>query len=228
LKVGVGAGAALGLPRLVSAEEAAIPGKGPLGFFETVAGRRSVRQYKPTPVPDEHLARILDAGRQAPTAGNEQPWRFLVVRDEKKVERIKQQTLSLAEEFFKSQGITASGELEARKAGMMPYLNGILSAPLYVVVLVDRESKYPDYAPKDGILAAGQIMLAARALGYGTVFLTDGVPEEASKRALEIPDRYERIAMIPIGVPDAETPSGWPASPPKKRLEEVVAYETLD
>jgi nitroreductase len=213
------AGAAEPTAKPVSSQE--------LPFFEAIVKRRSVRKFKSTPVPEEHLKMILDAGRLAPTAGNQQPWRFLVVRDRTKIERIKQETLAVAEEFLKKQGKPTAEDVEKRKNGMLPYLEGVLSAPVHVLVLVDKSSTYPTYNVKDGSLAAGQIMLAARALGYGTVFLTDGVPEEASKRALAIPDRYERIALIPIGVPAADTTDGWPVSPPKKALDQIVAYETL-
>ena len=60
------------------------------------------------------------------------------------------------------------------------------------------------------------------ALGYGTVYLTDGVPDSVSREVLGYPQRYQRICMTPIGVPD-----GWPEPRPKKKLDELIAYETL-
>ena len=65
-------------------------------------------------------------------------------------------------------------------------------------------------------------MLAARALGYGTVHITDSIPEEVTKAVLAIPDRYTRVCLTPVGVPES-----WPTSPTKKPLEELVAYESI-
>jgi nitroreductase len=226
LVAGAGVGASLAMAKMASPLEAP-PTPATLPFFDVIRQRRSVRQYKTTPVPEEHLQLILDAARLAPTSGNQQPWKLLVVRDRAKVERIKQETLAVIEGYWRSQGVTEPDALAKKKADGLPYVEGLLTAPVFVLVLVDKQSTYPSYNEKDGSLAAAQLILAARALGYGTVFLTDGIPVEATKRALAIPDRYERIAMIPIGLPNAPTADGWPASPPKKPLDQVVAYETL-
>ena len=207
-----------------AAEKPAVPG---LSFFEAVQQRRSVRKYKPAPIPDEQLTLILDAGRLAPTSGNQQPWRFLVVRDRARVERCREETIAIARESMAGSGQLKKDEIEKRLEGLKGYLAGILAAPVFVLVLVDSTSQYPSHNEKDGSLAAAHIQLAARALGYGSVFLTDGVPEEASKRAFAIPERFRRIAMIPIGLPDADTVGGWPVSPAKKALREIVAYETI-
>ena len=56
-----------------------------LSVFDVIHKRRSVREYQPTPVPEEHIRKILDAARMAPTSGNQQPWKFLVIRDRKKL-----------------------------------------------------------------------------------------------------------------------------------------------
>ncbi len=55
-------------------------------FFDVVKNRRSIRQFKSTPVPEKDLMKILDAARMAPTAGNQQPWKFLIVRNPKKIQ----------------------------------------------------------------------------------------------------------------------------------------------
>ena len=92
------------------------------------------------------------------------------------------------------------------------------------MVLVDTESPCAGYAVKhDGPIAAGYLMVAARAFGYGTAYLTDGIPDEVTREVLAIPPRYQRMCITPIGVPD-----GWPKQQPKRKLEEMVAYETLE
>jgi nitroreductase len=71
-------------------------------------------------------------------------------------------------------------------------------------------------------MAAAYLMLAARALGYGTVFITDSISEQITREVLAIPDRYQRVCITPLGIPD-----GWPEPMPKRKLEDMVAYETL-
>ena len=94
------------------------------------------------------------------------------------------------------------------------------SAPVYIIVLTDNKSMYPDYNHWDGPLAAGYLMLSARALGYGTVFITDAIPESVTKEVFGIPDTYTRVCITPLGIP-----AEWPQSPPKKKLEDFILYE---
>ena len=183
------------------------------------AKRQSVRRYKPDPVPEEHLRRILDAARRAPTSGNQQPWKFLVVRDRVKIDRMKARSIERSETYLKG---LSGADLEARKQQIGQRMAGYFSAPVYIVVLTDSQSQYPAYNHWDGPLAAGYLMLAARALGYGTVFITDAIPDQVTREVLAIPERYERVCITPLGIPD-----GWPDPMPKKKLEELVAYEAL-
>ncbi len=195
-------------------------------IFDVFAHRQSVRRYKSDPVPDEHIRMILDAARRAPTCMNEQPWKFLVVRDKTKIAQMKKQTLDRVTGYFKS---ILEQKTTVTEADLAPLneattrTEGYFTAPVYVVVLIDKQCQCgADYAKQDGVLAAGYLTLAARVLGYGTVYLTDGVPDVVSRTVLNIPDRYQRICMTPIGIPDP-----WPPPKPKKKLEELVAWETI-
>lgn len=58
-------------------------------FYEVVKKRRSIRKYKPIPVEEDKLARVLEAGRLAPSAANRQPWHFIVVKDPKVKEELR-------------------------------------------------------------------------------------------------------------------------------------------
>jgi len=66
-------------------------------------------------------------------------------------------------------------------------------------------------------------MLAARALGYGTVFCVNSIPEEITKSILNIPGNYKRICITPIGIPEA-----WPETPEKKAINEVILYDQFE
>jgi len=199
---------------------------GAAALLEIFAKRQSVRRYKSDPVPDEHVRMILDAGRRAPTCMNQQPWKFLVIRDKEKIARMRQRLIEVAtkpiDAKLQQQTNVSEQDLEPRKKAIAT-VEGYLSAPVYVVVLTDNQCLCGlEYTKHDGPLAAGYLMLAARALGYGTVYLTDSIPEAVAREVWNIPDRYRRVCITPIGVPD-----GWPPPKPKKKLEELVAYESL-
>ena len=193
-----------------------------LTIFDVIHKRRSVRKFLPTPVPQEHVEKILDAARMAPTAGNQQPWKFLVIRDRARIDDLKEACIERSLAMAKQRGNPTEEQLEEGRKRAAEYYTNILSAPVYVVVLTDNESKYPTYSVHDGPLAVANLMLAARALGYGTVYFTDSISQEVTKEVFNIPDRYTRICITPIGIPEA-----WPETPDKKPLEEFIAYESI-
>ena len=191
-------------------------------LFKTIKERRTVRKYEPTPVPDEHIKKILDAARFAPTAGNQQPWKFLVIRDRGKLNQLKGQALSWYLDLYKSKMSPSQEEFESTSAAIKNILDNVLSAPVYVAVLVDGKANYPDYILHDGALAAGYLMIAARALGYGTGYFTTFFPENQMKEFFNIPDQYKLICFTPIGVPEK-----WPETPAKKELKEMIIFESF-
>lgn len=171
-------------------------------FWEVVKNRRSVRAYKSDPVPDSDLKKIVDAARMAPTAGNQQPWKFLVVTDKKKIEALKTAKLKETEAYLKDSKRLQGEELKKQLNEYKNQLSkGYLSAPAYIVVLTDNNSTYPQYNHWDGPLAAANLMLAACALGYGTVHITDSFSEELTRKVFNIPDHYTRVCITPVGVP---------------------------
>jgi len=191
-------------------------------LFEMFKNRRSTRKFKPTPIPQEHIIKILDMARTAPTSGNQQPWKFLVVQDRDKLDRLRDEIVEMSLERVKKQKGFDPSKLDSIKARTMERVGNYLSAPVYVVVLTDKNSQYPSYNVKDGSLAAGYLILAARALGYGTVFITDALPPNLVKKAFEIPDNFAQICITPIGVPE-----DWPDPPAKKPLQEFAVFEKL-
>ena len=190
-------------------------------FWDVIRRRRSVRRFRPDAVPEADIRTMIDVARLAPTSGNQQPWKFLVIRDPAKIAAMKeacvQRILARADG---SEDKTTSRE--QRESKTRDRFAGYFSAPVYIVVLTDNKSTYPDYNHWDGPLAAGYLMLAARALGYGTVFITDVIPDSVTREVLHIPDTYTRVCITPVGVP-----AGWPESPEKKKLAEFIAFEAL-
>ncbi len=191
-------------------------------LFETIQNRRTVRKFKPTPIPREHILKILDAARMAPTAGNQQPWKFLVVQNRDKLAELQKDALSWYLDLYHRRIKPTEEDLSKVRESVKKTLQNVLSAPVYIAVLVDSSAKYPDYILYDGTLAAGNLMIAARALGYGTGFFTSFFPEDKMKKFFNIPDQYKLICLTPVGIPEE-----WPQPPSKKKLEEVVIFESF-
>ncbi len=191
-------------------------------FWEVVKKRRSVRAFKPDSVPEADLRKIIDAARMAPTAGNQQPWKFLIITDRRKIEALKTAKLKETEAYLKDSKKLEEEELKKKLEESGGQLSkGYLSAPAFIAVFTDNNSRYPDYNHWDGPLAAGYLMLAARALGYGTVFITDSFSEELTKKVFNIPDHYTRVCFTPVGIPVK-----WPEKE-KKALDEFIVNENF-
>jgi len=191
-------------------------------LFETFMTRRSVREFRSDPIPDEHLIRILDAARSAPTSGNQQPWKFLVITDRTRIDAIQDACIESSLGYARSRpDYDPVSEADLRTRYEERFGN-YLSAPVYVVVLTDDNSRYPSYNRYDGSLAAGYLMVAARALGYGTCFITDAIPEAVTREVLGIPASFSRICITPIGVPVE-----WPGTPDKLPLRDLVVFDRL-
>ena len=150
-------------------------------FLELAETRRSVRAYKPDPVPEDLLQTVLEAGRLAPSACNKQPWRFIVVRSET--------------------GRRALGAAYARE--------WFWKAPVVIAVCIlpgdawTRSYDGKNYAMVDGALAMDHMMLAAAELGLGTCWIGAFDPA-AVRETLGLPDGAEVVGMTPLGFPDVE------------------------
>ena len=151
--------------------------------FEAIKTRRSIRKFRPKPIPDEKLELILEAGRLAPSAGNRQPWLFIVVKDPER-----KRTLAQA----------ADNQMFMADAGVI------------IAALGDSETS-PRWFRQDPMIALEHMVLAATALGYGTCWI-GAFNDNEVKRILRIPERLTVIALLPIGLPD-EAPPPKPRKP---------------
>jgi nitroreductase len=167
-----------------------------MDLFETIESRYSVRGYKPDPVSDETLHRVLQAARQAPTAANRQPFRILVIH-------------------------TEGREEELRRVYGRPWFT---DAPLVLAVVAVpgeawRRSDDKPYDEVDATIAMDHLVLAATALGLGTCWIAAFDPA-AARDVLGLPDDVEPVAFTPLGYPDKG-----PATTGRRPLEELVKYE---
>ena len=161
-----------------------------MDVIEAIKTRRSIRKYKSTPVSKDDLNTVLEAARWAPSWANTQCWRFVVVED-------RETRLKLSETLPETNGARA----------------GIVEAPVVIVACaVLGKSGYKrgevmsdkgDWFMFDTALAMHNLVLAAHAIGLGTVYI--GL-FDARKAAgvLELPDGVVVVAMTPLGYPEGE------------------------
>ncbi|MFH1874743.1 MAG: nitroreductase family protein [Pseudomonadota bacterium] len=169
-------------------------------LMELIKTRRSIRKFNPDIAVDEATVnKILEAGIWAPSAGNTQCWRFLVVRDKQIKKRL------------------------ASEAGHQPF---IASAPVVIVVCADLghmqrsygERGLSTYSLQDTAAAIENMLLTITELKLGCCWIGAFKEEEATK-ILNLPAAFRPIAILPIGMP-AETP----APTPRRKIEEVTTY----
>ena len=176
--------------------------------IEAIKTRRSIRQYKDTPVTDEQLNTVLEAVQWAPSWANTQCWEIVVVKDPAIKEKL-------------------AGALSPGK----PSTDAVKKAPLVLVGCARKgKSGYykgqpitskGDWLMYDMGLAMQNLCLAAQALGLGTVQIGAFVPEDAEK-VLGVPEDVTVVAMTPLGVPAADS-----KAPKRRAIEEFVHYDTF-
>jgi 5,6-dimethylbenzimidazole synthase len=197
-----------------------------MDVYDAIHGRRDVREFTSTPIPDDALRRILTAAHHAPSVGFMQPWSFVLVRD------LCIRNAILAS--FEHENARAAAGYTAERATLYRSLKlqGIVDAPLNICVTCDRErggnvlgrSTMRDTDLYSTCLAVENLWLAARAEGIGVGWVSILDPREVA-RCLGLPEAVVPVAYLCVGYPVhfAEQPLlervGWRA---RLRLEEVV------
>ncbi len=172
-----------------------------ISLFEAVHSQRAIRNFSARSVSDDAIETVLRAAVKAPSAGNRQPWRFLVIRDVDIKRRLGEWYLSAWQA-----AIADMGELS------QPYRHGaelaeqIEMVPVVILACIDHGQPGYGLGPVTrgaSIYPAIQnLMLAAGALGLGTVLTTLHTQyEDEIKQLLKIPDSVETAALIPVGYP---------------------------
>jgi nitroreductase len=152
---------------------------------EAVRGRRSVRDFKNQDVSSEIVDRLIEAGMWAPSAGNIQPWEFIIVR---------------------------KTEIRKKLAEAAWNQSSIEEAPVVIVVCANEDRSFQRYGDRGATLyciqdtaaAIQNIHLVAYSIGLGSCWI-GAFDEEAARETLKIPAGIRPVAIIPVGYP-AETP----------------------
>ena len=151
-----------------------------MDFTEVIRTRRSVRSFKPDPVPDEVLAQVLDAARLAPSACNKQPWHFIVVRDPAKRRGLAQ---------------AAAGQAFVGEAPVVLLCCGQRYRDRYCWIGTDMYLV-------DCAIAIDHLTLAARNEGLGTCWV-GAFDHGEVRRVVKVADDYDVIMLVPLGYPAA-------------------------
>ncbi len=168
--------------------------------LEVIYTRRSIRRYRDIPVEWDKVGMILEAGRAAPSAGNLQGWKFVVITDPEKIKLL-------------------------AEAALQQYW--MASAKVHIIVVAQFEKSRRFYGVRgerlytiqDCAAACQNMLLAAHFLGLGSCWI-GAFDEDAVKRTAGIPEEARPQAIITLGYPDEEPPV-----PTKYKLEQVVMTE---
>lgn len=173
-----------------------------MDVLQAIKKRKSVRAYTNEKVSEKDVERLIDAARWAPSAGNIQPWAFVVVKDVETKQKLSYAALNQ---------------------------NFIQKAPVVIVVCADliRSSRGYGrrgvhlYSLQDTAAATENILLAAQELGLATCWV-GAFRENEVAEAVKAPRNLRPVAIVPVGYP-AERP----AAPQKRSVNEIVHYGTF-
>ena len=160
--------------------------------LEAIRTRRSIREYTSQAIPDELVQELLAAAMQAPSAGNQQPWHFIVVAERKQLDAL---------------------------ADVLPFGKMLHTAPLGIVVCTDTElEKYRGFWVQDCSNATMNLLLAAHDRGLGAVWVGVYPVEDRVanlKQILGLPASVIPLSVVSLGYP-LSTPE-----PPARRYRET-------
>ncbi len=200
-----------------------------MDFFETVRNRRSIRRFTEQEVPQEDILTILEAARLAPSATNEQPWHFIVIRDKQLKNSMRDMINAIVDAEISS---TDDKSRVQRLSKMRIYSTHFATAPIAVAVLAKPwtgsgytaagETTPRDLGIESASMAAAHLQLAATALGYGSCF--SSAPAEFARNEMEaildIQQPWFLIGLISLGVASKK-----PSEPsPRKPLDETCTF----
>jgi len=149
--------------------------------MEEIFERRSIRKYQSKKVESEKIDRLLEAAVSAPSAGNEQPWHFIVIKDIKRLNHL---------------------------AEIHPYAKMLKEAPLAIAVCADLgQQKHQGFWVQDCSAATQNILLEAQSLGLGSVWIGCHPAEDREKKVssyLKVPAGFKTLSLVAVGYPAEE------------------------
>ncbi len=174
-----------------------------IGLFEALYTQRAIRYFKPDPVPDEMVHKLIEAGTKAPSGGNRQGWKFLVIRD--------QETRNAIAGYYEQGWEHAYGSANPNPPDIQSHVRRsadhlartMAEVPVLIMACIEHDGGPSTLGRGGSIFPSVQnILLAARALGLGSCLTSlHKRYEDEIKELLNIPDNVETVALLPIGFP---------------------------
>ncbi|MDI6709434.1 MAG: nitroreductase family protein [Thermoanaerobacterales bacterium] len=202
-----------------------------------IASRRSVRRFRPEPVPEGDVRKMIECARWAPSATNQQPWRFIAVATRRAIAELARLVDRRLNELIIEARDGGLEELAARLKSFGTYATFFGGAPLLIVCVarpyqsrfsaaVFQALGYEQKARsveslKSVSLAAQNLLLAAHALGYGACPMSapQAFAGTEMKAYLGIPPEEEIVLLVPVGRPDHV-----PHPPRRKEIDEILTW----
>ncbi|MGR3174976.1 MAG: nitroreductase family protein [Candidatus Scalindua sp.] len=198
---------------------------------EAIRKRRSIRKFKPDPIPEEKIRLLLESARLAPSGTNIQPWRFIVVKDNDTKKKLQEAAHNQRHIKRAPVIIVCCADLKAFKEFPDRVDELIESGALPErtrEVFIPYLEKGMDTVTKDALMVAAaanvaiaveHIVLQAVEIGLGTCWVR-WYEDNKIKEILDIPEHVEVMALLPVGVPDEA-----PSQRPRLELDQLVYGE---
>jgi len=201
---------------------------------EAIKKRRSIRKFKPDPIPEEKIRLLLESARLAPSGTNTQPWRFIIVKDNGTKKKLQEAAHNQRHVKSAPVIIVCCADLKAFKEFSERVDELIESGALPErtrEVFIPYLKKGMDTVTRDALMIAAaanvaiaveHIVLQAVEIGLGTCWVR-WYEDDKVKEILDIPEYVEVMALLPVGVPDEE-----PAPRPRLGLDKIVYSEKYE
>jgi len=145
-------------------------------ILEIIKSRRSIRNYKNEKIKDEEILKIVEAGRWAPSASNNQPWRFIIVQNEELIKKIGDACKILTINSF------------------------VEKAPLIIIIYTEKKHRWVEL---DCGICAENMMLEAHSIGIGSCFV-GAFKENKIKEIINLPEDFNVVGLITFGYKENE------------------------
>ncbi|MFC1872639.1 nitroreductase family protein [Chloroflexota bacterium] len=209
-------------------------------FLQLVKTRRSIRGFKPDPVPDEYINYMIDVARWSPSGANGQPWEFIVIKDQDTKNKMAELYELYRGEHYAIEQTRVEELRHHRTKSAAKGLPAFKDAPVLITACGDRRTfqastlagRYigqtggntDDTYSKSMANAIYGLQLAAAALGLGAQWLSvNSIWEQLLKPLLGIPPMIHIHTIVPVGYPDYE-----PKPPYRRDIAEITHYEKYD
>jgi len=190
-----------------------------MDVIKAIMDRRSIRKFKPGPVPKEILEKILRAGTLAPSGKNKQPWKFYVVQGEKRQEMV--EVMGKGINRLENDGVRSGSAKFTRKIMEYAPVTIFIFNPTSKHPLLERQvlEKYSDLVDIQSVGAAIQnMLLSAISFGLGSLWICD-IFYAYEEFCDWFGEKGQLIAAVSLGYPDQE-----PAPRPRRTVDEVTVF----